>query len=492
MREDDSAIVFIATHANVATVSVAVVVLAASRVVASLLGVATVVAADSSGRPRACGEGRVAAQHGNTRAVLGAAKGDHVLANVGSNNLATLGIGVGEDVLNEVVAELVAGNVDKRHTRTVRTSLAHNVEVAVKEFGTADLETFLDNLGSELIHAVLCSVAQDMVDCAVAIRKSTVLTDVLDAPVAELTMSDNINASKDLIDARTLVLVKTVLEDVLNNKTASLSERDFMPHATQSLVDILHDQRRGATPAKLEQLLPDMTCVAVDDRLRDAAQELVDHDGLVLLGNAVEGLLDDVASESVHTQVQGVATDSLCNQHHLLGRAVLEAALDEEVAETIDHQRIGLVDDSLNDLELLLRSAKLQFLLKEYGSLLVVAAYDLVDDVAPVAAHVTIEQAAIVERLDSAHVMLALRGNRLWRDGLPLTSEVRCGRREASADRCLDLLARRSNLQTIDLVQLGLAKVLGERGGWRCQTDCAWTVGGRRPGDRSNTLTVRF
>jgi hypothetical protein len=489
MRQDDSAVVAIATHADVAAISVAVVVLAASSIVASLLGVATVVAADSSGRARASGEGRVAAQHGDTRAILGATKGHHVLADVGSDNLTTLSIGVGEDVLNEVVAELVAGNVDKRHARAIRTSLAHDVEVAVKEFGTADLETLLNNLGSELIHAVLCSIAQDMVNSTVAVRKGAVLADVLDAPVAKLTVSDDIDASKNLIDARTLVLVKTVLEDVLDDETASLSQGDFVPHATKSLVDVLHDERRSSAPAQLEQLLPDMACVAVDDRLRDAAQELVDHDGLVLLGHAVKGLLDDMAAESIHAEVQSVATDSLCNQDDLLRRAMLEAALDEEVAETVDHQRIGLVDDSLDDLKLLLRCAKLQLLLKEDGSLLVVAAHNLVNNVAPVAAHVTIEQAAVVERLNGAHIVLALLGNRLLRDGLPLTSEVRGSRRETGADRCLDLLARCSNLRTIDLVQLSLTEVLAEsRSGRRCQADCAWPVCGRRTG---NTLTVR-
>ena len=175
-----------------------------------------------------------------------------MLADVGSDNLATLGIGVGEDVLNEVVAKLVAGNVDKRHAWAIRTSFADDVKVAVEEFGAADLEALLDDLGSKLIHAVLCSVAQDVIDSTIAVRKGAVLTDVLDAPVAELPVSDDIDASKNLIDARTLVFVKTVLEDVLDDETASLSECDFMPHATQSLVDIFHDQRRGATPAKLE------------------------------------------------------------------------------------------------------------------------------------------------------------------------------------------------------------------------------------------------
>jgi hypothetical protein len=87
--------------------------------------------------------------------------------------------------------------------------------------------------------------------------------------------------------------------------------------------------------------------------------------------------------------------------------------------------------------------------------------------------------------------VLTLRGNRLLRDGLPLTSKVRGSRRETGADGCLDLLARASNLGTIDLVQLGLAEVLAEsRSGRRCQADCAWPVSGRRTGNRGNTLTV--
>lgn len=132
MLGDISAVVTVTAHANEAAV-IAVVVLAASSIVSRLVGIATVVAADTSRRSRTCGESRVAAQHGDTRAVLGATKGYHVLANVSSNDLATLRISVGKDVLNEVVAELVASNVDKRHARAVRASFADDIKVAVKE-----------------------------------------------------------------------------------------------------------------------------------------------------------------------------------------------------------------------------------------------------------------------------------------------------------------------------------------------------------------------
>jgi hypothetical protein len=455
-----------AAHTNEAAIVVAV--LATPSVVPRLLGVATVGTVDSSRRARTRGEGRVAAQHGNTRAILGATKGDHVLANVGSDNLATLHIGVRKDVLDEIVAELVASNVHKWHARTIGTGLADDVEVTVEEVRAANLEALLDNLGGELIHAVLCGITQNVVDSTVTVRKSAVLADVLDAPIAELPVGDDIDASKDLVDTRTLVFVETVLEDVLDHQTASLTERDFVPHATQGLVDVLHDLRWRTAPAELEQLLPDMASIAVDDSFRDAAEKLVDHDGLVLLRHAVKRLLNDVASERVHAEVQSVTTNSLCNGHHLLRRAMLEAALDQEVTETVDHEWIGLVDDGLHDVKLLLWRAKFQLLLKEDGSLLVIAANNLVDDVAPVAAHVTIKQAAIVEWLDGAHVGWSLLGHRLLSNRLPLTSEVRSSRREPSTNGRLQRLARCRNLLAVDLGELTLIEILVERRSRRC------------------------
>jgi len=43
-----------------------------------------------------------------------------------------------------------------------------------------------------------------MFDGTTFVRRSAVLANVLDAPVAKLTMRDNVNACEDLIDAWTL------------------------------------------------------------------------------------------------------------------------------------------------------------------------------------------------------------------------------------------------------------------------------------------------
>jgi hypothetical protein len=206
-----------------------------------------------------------------------------------------------------------------------------------------------------------------------------------------------------------LVFLETVLEYVLHNETASFAQSDFMPHATESFIDVAHDLRWRVAPAKLKQLLPDVASIAMDDSLRDATEQLVDHSRLVLFGNTVESLLDDMATKSIHAQSKSVATYSLSDSDDLIVSTMLEAALHEEIAEAIDHQSISLGDDCLDDLVLLLGCAYLELLLKEDGRLLVVVADDLVYDVLPVAAHVAVQQATIVHRLDRRDVLGSAR-----------------------------------------------------------------------------------
>lgn len=53
-----------------------------------------------------------------------------MLANVASNELAVLRVGVGEDVLNEVITILITGDVDQGNTRTIVTSLTDSIKVS--------------------------------------------------------------------------------------------------------------------------------------------------------------------------------------------------------------------------------------------------------------------------------------------------------------------------------------------------------------------------
>jgi hypothetical protein len=147
----------------------------------------------------------VGAEHADTRAKLGTSQGDHVLSDMSGNNLAMLRRGVVEDPLDEVIAILIAGDVDEWDACTVATTLTDSVQVAAEELCTSDLETLLDNLGSELIGAVLCGITNDVVNSPTAVRRSTMFADVLNAPVTELAMSHNVNVGKNLLDTRTLL-----------------------------------------------------------------------------------------------------------------------------------------------------------------------------------------------------------------------------------------------------------------------------------------------
>jgi hypothetical protein len=160
---------------------------------------------------------RVGAKHANSRAELGSTKRDHVLADVLSNNLTMSWVGMSENVLNEIIAVLITCNVDQWNTRAIEATFANTIKIAAEKFGTANLEALLDYLGSKLIHAVLGCIADNMINCATPISRGAVLANVLDAPVAELAVSNNINAGKDLFDARALNRISKLVEEGISH-----------------------------------------------------------------------------------------------------------------------------------------------------------------------------------------------------------------------------------------------------------------------------------
>lgn len=210
-----------------------------------------------------------------------------------------------------------------------------------------------------------------------------------------------------------LVIFQAILEDVLDHQTSSLSKGNLVPHTTKRFVDELHDLRRTLTPSQLEQLLPNMTSISVDDSFGNAAEQLVDHDGLVVLRDGVKSLLDNVAAKWIHRQIQRVAADCFGNLDDLLRGAVLEAALNEEVAEPVNHERIGLGNNGLDNLVLLLGCADLELLLQEDRRLLIVVADNLVDNVLPVAVDVAVQKATVVQGLGGWQVRLTFCSNSL-------------------------------------------------------------------------------
>jgi hypothetical protein len=179
-----------------------------------------------------------------------------------------------------------------------------------------------------------------------------------------------------------------------------------MPHGVESIVDVLHDGWRFASPAELEQLLPDVTGVSVNHGLWNTAKELVHHHNSILFRNRVKGLLNDVASKRIHAEAKSVAADRVGNSDDLLWGTMLEATLDQEITEAVDHQGIGLSNDCFDNLEFLLRSANLELLLEKDGSLLIIAMNDLVNDEFPVTVDCLVKHATVVDWLVAVDVSL--------------------------------------------------------------------------------------
>lgn len=62
-----------------------------------------------------------------------------MLSNVLSNDFPMLRIGMGENVLDEVVAVLVTRDIDQRNTRTVETTLTDTIKIATEKVNPTNL-----------------------------------------------------------------------------------------------------------------------------------------------------------------------------------------------------------------------------------------------------------------------------------------------------------------------------------------------------------------
>jgi hypothetical protein len=94
--------------------------------------------------------------------------------------------------------------VNKRHAWTILAAFADTLKIPIEEIVTTNLQALLNDLRGVLIHAILCGKTKDVIDSTASISWRSVFADVLDAPVAELSMGNHIDTSKNLVDARTL------------------------------------------------------------------------------------------------------------------------------------------------------------------------------------------------------------------------------------------------------------------------------------------------
>src|ERR1700753_2082898 len=102
-------------------------------------------------------------------------------------------------------------------------------------------------------------MAENVIDCSRTIVRTTVFTNMLNAPIAILSLCNDIDLLKDLLNTRAFILFVAVLKYVLNNKTASFTHGNIPPLPRECCIHKAHDLRWLNRPTKLKQLLPNVT-----------------------------------------------------------------------------------------------------------------------------------------------------------------------------------------------------------------------------------------
>jgi hypothetical protein len=111
-----------------------------------------------------------------------------------------LRIGMCQDILDEIIAVLITGNINQRDAWSVETPFTDTVEIATEEVNSTNFETLFNNLGGKLIHTILGSIANNVINCPATIGRSAVLAYMLNAPITKLSMSNDINACENFFN----------------------------------------------------------------------------------------------------------------------------------------------------------------------------------------------------------------------------------------------------------------------------------------------------
>ena len=87
-----------------------------------------------------------------------------MLADVDCNPLSLMMVGIHQNPLYQIVAVLVAGNINQRNARSIRVGGSDDAKVALEELNAANLQALLYNLGGKLIDTVTVGITKDVVD----------------------------------------------------------------------------------------------------------------------------------------------------------------------------------------------------------------------------------------------------------------------------------------------------------------------------------------
>lgn len=93
------------------------------------------------------------------------------------------------------------------------------IEIAVQEIVTADLEALLNHFGCKLIDGVFRGKAKDVLNGASAVGDRSMFANMLNTPIAELTMGNNVDTGQNFVDTRALWVCQYLSLSMTSNST---------------------------------------------------------------------------------------------------------------------------------------------------------------------------------------------------------------------------------------------------------------------------------
>ena len=127
-----------------------------------------------------------------------------MLADVDCDLLSLMMVGIHQNPLYQIVAVLVTGNINQRNARTIWVCGSDDTKVALEELSTANLQALLYNLGGKLTNAVSVGIAKDVVHDSALVWRGAVLAEMLDTPVSELPVGDEVDVCDDFFNGGAL------------------------------------------------------------------------------------------------------------------------------------------------------------------------------------------------------------------------------------------------------------------------------------------------
>jgi len=127
-----------------------------------------------------------------------------MLADVACNLLTLMMMSVHQNPLDQIVAVLITRDVDEWDARTIWMCSGDDSKIAFKKLDASNLQAFLDNLGGELIYAVTVGIDEDVIDDSALICGGPVFAKMLNAPVSELAMGNEVDVRNNFFDCRSL------------------------------------------------------------------------------------------------------------------------------------------------------------------------------------------------------------------------------------------------------------------------------------------------